>query len=98
MISTSQPTTFEQWHRQLTHCSPLTIKGMASNNMVDGLRITNEDVSGKCRDCILGRQTHHPFDGLTEEKPDPPQSCCIQPLGTIPRTIWWGKVLHDDHS
>ena len=56
------------------------IKGMTSNNMVDGLRITNEDVSGKCEDCILGRQTHHPFDGVTEKN--------LTPLDLVAFDLW----------
>ena len=55
--SLSLPTTIEQWHRRLTHCSPLTIKDMADKNMVDGLDISKGEVRGKCEDCVLGRQT-----------------------------------------
>ena len=46
--SLSKPTTLEQWHRRLTHCSPLTIKDMASKNLVDGLTISGDiGVRGK---------------------------------------------------
>ena len=42
MKSSAQPTSLHQleWHRRLTHCSPLTIKEMISENLVDGLRVT----------------------------------------------------------
>ena len=64
--SLSQPTTLEQWHRRLTHCSPLTIKEMAAKNLVDGLTFKgDEGPRGKCEDCILGRQVRRPFDGQT---------------------------------
>ena len=32
-LSLSQPTSLEQWHRRLAHCSPLTIQEMASKNL-----------------------------------------------------------------
>lgn len=40
---------------------------MANNNLVDGLRILEMNLNGKCEDCILGRQTRCPFDGMTEK-------------------------------
>jgi GAG-pre-integrase domain len=71
LISLSHGTSLEQWHRRLTHCSPLTIREMASNNMVDGLRISDDDLKGKCEDCIMGRQTRRLFDGEMEKNLDP---------------------------
>ena len=67
MVSLSQPTSLEQWHRRLTHCSPLTILNMAEGNLVDDLKISKTSIDGKCEDCILGRQTRRPFDGSTEK-------------------------------
>ena len=66
MISLSQPTSLEQWHRRLTHCSPLTITEMLKGNLVDGLRVSDNDLRGKCEDCVVGCQTCRPFDGKTE--------------------------------
>ena len=67
MTSLSQPVPLEQWHRRLTHCSPLTIHDMARGNLVDGLKISEVTINGKCEDCILGWQTCCPFDGSTEK-------------------------------
>ena len=79
--SLSQPTTLEQWHRRLTHCSPLTIKDMANKNLVDGLVIKGDTgVRGKCEDCILGRQTRRPFDGATEKD--------LRPLELVSFDLW----------
>ena len=80
MTSLSKPTSLEQWHRRLTHCSPLTIQGMANNNLVDGLKISDQDVKGKCEDCILGRQTRRPFDGETEKD--------LAPLDLVVFDLW----------
>src|SRR5277367_5508630 len=44
---------------------------MATNNLVDGLKLSKTSVTGKCEDCIMGRQTHCPFDGETEKDLDP---------------------------
>jgi hypothetical protein len=68
--SLSQPASLEQWHRRLSHCSPLTIQNMAKNGLVDGLRITETVLNGKCENCIMGRQTRRPFDGETEKVVD----------------------------
>ena len=40
MLSLSKPTSLEQWHIQLAHCSPLTLQEMAKNGLVDGLVIS----------------------------------------------------------
>ena len=79
--SLSQPTTLEQWHRRLTHCSPLTIKDMANNDLVDGLVVSGKvEVQGKCEDCILGRQTRRPFDGITSKD--------LKPLELVSFDLW----------
>jgi hypothetical protein len=80
MRSLSQPTTLEQWHRRLTHCSPLTIQEMASKGLVDGLDISNAVINGKCEDCISGRQTRRPFDGTTEKN--------VEPLDLVAFDLW----------
>ena len=69
--SLSCPTSLEQWHRCLAHCSPLTIKTMANDKLVDGLVFSATELNGKCKDCVMGRQTHRPFDGETEKNLHP---------------------------
>jgi hypothetical protein len=80
MTSLSKPTSLEQWHRRLTHCSPLTIQEMARHNLVDGLIISDTTINGKCEDCILGRQTHRPFDGKTKKD--------LGPLDLVAFDLW----------
>jgi len=53
------------------HCSPLTIAEMSKGKLVNGLNISENDLHGKCEDCILGRQTRRPFDRKTENNLDP---------------------------
>ena len=60
--------------------TPLTIKEMARNNIVDGLVISSTAMNGKCEDCILGRQTRRPFDGETEKN--------LKPLDLIAFDLW----------
>lgn len=89
MISLTQPISLEQWHHQLTHCSPLMILEMANNRLVEGLKILETMVVGKCEDCILGCQTCHPFDGITEKDLSPLElvyfdlwgPSCVQSVG-----------------
>ena len=80
LSSLSKPTSLEQWHRRLTHCSPLAIKDMASNKLVDGLMISETSLNGKCEDCIMGRQTRRPFDVETEKK--------LEPLELVSFDLW----------
>jgi len=80
MTSLSQPTSLEQWHRRLTHCSPSTIAEMTKNNLVDGLKVFGNELRGKCEDCILGRQTRRPFDGKTEKG--------LEPLELVSFNLW----------
>jgi hypothetical protein len=44
---------------------------MVGKNLVDGLKVSESTLRGKCEDCILGRQTRRPFDGVTEKVLDP---------------------------
>ena len=71
MTSLSTPVPLEQWHRRLTHCSPLTILGMSKENLVDRLVVSRNDLRGKCEDCIIGCQTRRPYDGKSEVDLDP---------------------------
>ena len=71
MSSVSQPATLEQWHHCLAHCSPLTITEMLKADLIDGLNISDNDLRGKCENCVVGRQTRRPFDGKTETNLDP---------------------------
>jgi hypothetical protein len=47
MGSLTQQVSLKQWHHRLTHCSPSTIQEMASNNLVDGLALSNTALTGK---------------------------------------------------
>ncbi len=66
MTSLSMPVPLEQWHRRLTHCSPLTILEMSKRNLVDGLVVLGNDLRGKCEDCIINHHTRRPYDGKSE--------------------------------
>jgi hypothetical protein len=80
MSSLSQPTSLEQWHRRLAHCSPSTIQEMTNKDLVDGLNVTETSLRGKCEDCILGRQTRRPFDEETEKN--------LPPLELVSFDLW----------
>ena len=80
MTSLSQPTSLGQWHRRLAHCSPSTIKEMEKANLVDGLKISEANLTGKCEDCIMGRQTRRPFNGETAKD--------LNPLELVSFDLW----------
>ena len=91
--SSSQPTSLEQWHQRLTHCSPSTILEMVSENLVDGLRVSARDLRGKCEDCVLGRQTRRPFDGATETDLDPLELVSFDLWGLLRTSSVGGKPI-----
>jgi hypothetical protein len=53
---------------------------MVNNNLVGGLKISETTVNDKCESCILGHQTHHPFDGKTERD--------LAPLDLVAFDLW----------
>ena len=71
LTSLSKSASLEQWHRQLAHCSPSTIKDMAKTNLVDGLMISEDTLHGKCEDCVMGCQMRCPFDEEMDKSMDP---------------------------
>ena len=53
---------------------------MATNNSVSSLNISEMTVDGKCKNCILGCQTHCPFNGETEKD--------LAPLELVAFNLW----------
>jgi transposase InsO family protein len=53
---------------------------MARDDLVDGLRVSGNELRGKCEDCILGRQTRRVFDGVTEKD--------LNPLELVSFDLW----------
>jgi hypothetical protein len=48
---------------------------------VDGLKISDDDLKGKCKDCMMGHQTRHPFNGKTEKNLEPLDLVLFNPWG-----------------
>ena len=80
MASLAQPTSLEQWHRRLVHCSPLTITKMSTRNLVNGLKVSGNDLHGKCEDCIIRWQTRRPFNEQTKKD--------LAPLELVSFDLW----------
>jgi hypothetical protein len=53
---------------------------MATSNLVDRLKLSEIEVTGKCKDCILGCKTRRPFDGETEKD--------MEPLELVSSDLW----------
>lgn len=62
---------------------------MVNDELVDGLLITEMVINGRCEDCIVGHQTHWPFDGETVKDLEPLElftfnlwgPSCVQSVG-----------------
>ncbi|KAF5388355.1 hypothetical protein D9615_000329 [Tricholomella constricta] len=62
--SKTKPTDFATWHRRLTHVGVDSIEAMIRGGLVRGLELTGKGRPvGKCKDCIFGKHTRHPFNG-----------------------------------
>ncbi len=58
----------------------MTIGEMLKGNLVDGLSVLDNDLRGKCEDCVVGRQTRCPFNGKTETD--------LKLLGLVSFDLW----------
>ena len=62
--SLSKPTDADTWHQRLGHPSYNIVKRMHKKGIVKELEITTLTCQpGLCKDCIMEKQTCHPFDG-----------------------------------
>ena len=60
--------------------------------MVNGLKISSNNLSGKCENCIVGCQACHPFDGETERDLEPLDLVSFDLLGPSCTQSAGGKV------
>ena len=61
--SLSKLTDADTWHQRLGHLSYNIVERMHKKEIVEGLEITTLTCQpGLCKDCIMGKQTCHPFD------------------------------------
>ncbi|KAJ3782294.1 hypothetical protein GGU10DRAFT_275860, partial [Lentinula aff. detonsa] len=60
--SVNEPTDMETWHRRLAHAGLSRIENMIKGNLVSRLKVTKNDVAGKCIDCMMGKAIRRPFD------------------------------------
>ena len=64
--SLDKPTDINTWHQRLGHPSYNMVESMYRKGTVEGLNImTLTQQPSLCEDCIMGKQTHCPFDGNT---------------------------------
>ena len=64
--SLRKPANAEIWHQRLGHASYNIVEQMVRKGIVVGLDITTlVHQPGFCEDCVMGKQTRHPFDGNT---------------------------------
>ncbi|GBE79255.1 hypothetical protein SCP_0204530 [Sparassis crispa] len=60
-VTSGGPVSIATWHHRLGHASERTIRAMASQQVVDGLILTDEKPLGKCEDCLKGKMSAAPF-------------------------------------
>ncbi|KAJ7062031.1 hypothetical protein C8F01DRAFT_968445, partial [Mycena amicta] len=56
----------ETWHRRLGHIGESGMEELISGGHVNGLGTLEKAASGLCEDCLAGKQTRRPFDGVHE--------------------------------
>ncbi|KAF5368208.1 hypothetical protein D9615_010532 [Tricholomella constricta] len=63
--SQSTPVDLDVWHRRFGHASVSAIRELAQKGLVDGLNIKGGlSVKGLCEDCVYGKHTARPYDGV----------------------------------
>ena len=50
------PTTLQMWHERMGHLNETSLKMMAKSELVSGMSIPKNAVSGTCEICIKGKQ------------------------------------------
>ncbi|CAK5275203.1 unnamed protein product [Mycena citricolor] len=87
-----QPTSMENWHRQLGHADIRMIQRMATRGFVEGLDITKGEVRGMCQDCILGKQDRAPFDDEVVHENNALERVHLDLWGRARTPSWGGAV------
>ncbi|CAK5264062.1 unnamed protein product [Mycena citricolor] len=87
-----QPTSMENWHRQLGHANIWMIQRMATRGFVEGLDITKGEVRGMCQDCILGKQDRAPFDDKVVHENNALERVHLDLWGRARTPSWGGAV------
>jgi len=54
------------WHQRLGHLGDTLLKKLARSNSVKGMVVTNTQLTGICRSCILGKMDEKPFEAQPE--------------------------------
>ncbi|KAF9537051.1 hypothetical protein CPC08DRAFT_613252, partial [Agrocybe pediades] len=68
----TRPVDLAMWHRRFGHPAEETLLRMANRKVaMDGLVITKKVVTGRCEDCIFGKQSRRPFDAVVPPSPHP---------------------------
>src|SRR5882724_6958830 len=50
------------WHRRLGHIGDTTLKKLVGSNHIKGMEVTNNQLTGTCGDCILGKMDERPYE------------------------------------
>jgi transposase InsO family protein len=64
--SRNVPVSRNTWHRHLGHVGMTGLDALMAEDRVQGLVVAGSDAEGFCEDCLSGKQTRRPFDGVHE--------------------------------
>src|SRR5882724_4463946 len=62
----SPATDLYTWHQRLGHLGHTMLKKLADSGAVRGMEITNTQLTGMCRSCILGKMDEKPYEARSE--------------------------------
>ena len=54
------------WHRRLGHLGDSILKGLVGSSSIKGMDVTNTQLTGICRDCVIGKMDERPFEDRAE--------------------------------
>jgi hypothetical protein len=61
----------DNWHRRFGHLNLQSLKMLASNNMVEGLELSSENIDNFCEPCVKGKLHRAPFSVANRRADEP---------------------------
>jgi len=91
------------WHRRLGHLGDTMLTKLAYSGVVKGMEVTNSQLTGMCKSCILGKMDEKPYEARPERDSRVFGTLHADLIGPMTPEARWshGKfslIIHDDCS
>jgi len=91
------------WHQRLGHLSDTTLKKLVGSNSVKGMVVTNTQLTGTCRNCILGKMDERTYETRIERDSQVFRTLHADIIGPMTPEAQWSHtkfslIIHNDCS